>query len=147
MEQWMCIWFNSNGFIESVHDKRIVIVITDFKGNDPPVIKIQNGAQVYLMDLDADVILELCHIGQPLLIRCICMKVTIQIVPGDVRRIVTAFGAAFRLPLDYRLDSFLAADSQNPLVIHCDAMLFVQFIPNPSISHIRMLFMNVFDLL
>jgi hypothetical protein len=26
-------------------------------------------------------------------------------------------------------------------------MLFVQFIPNPSISHIRMLFMNGFDLL
>ena len=75
------------------------------------------------------------------------MEVTVQIVPGDMSGIITASGAALRLPLDRRLDAFFTADPQDPLIIHCDAMLFVQFIPDPPVTHVRMFFMDVFDLL
>ena len=68
--------------------------------HDPPVIKIQDGTQVYLVNLDADVILEFRYIGKPFLVRRIGMKVPVQIVPGDVCGIITVSGAAFRLPLD-----------------------------------------------
>ena len=87
------------------------------------------------------------HIRQPLLIRSIYLKIPVQVVPGDVSRIITASGAALRLPLDRRLDVFFTADPQDPFIIHCDAMFFVQFIPDPPVTHVRMLVMDAFDLL
>ena len=143
----MCIRLNSHSFIKRIHNQRIVIVVTNLIGHNPTIIEIQNGAQVYLMDFDADVILELCYIGQPLLIRCICMEVTIQIVPGDVCRIIATSGAALRFPLDRGLDVLLTADPQDTLIVHSDTMPFVQFISDPSVSHFRISFMDVLDLL
>ena len=60
----------------------------DLKGDDPTVIQIQNGTQVYFMDLGAGVILELCHIRQPFLVRSVRMEVPVQVVSGDMCRII-----------------------------------------------------------
>ena len=61
----MRVWLKGHSLVKSVHDKRIVIVIADLVSYDPAVIKIQDGAQVYLMNICADVILELSYISQP----------------------------------------------------------------------------------
>ena len=42
MEQWVGVWLKGYSLIKSIHDKRIIVVITDFKSNDPTVIKIQD---------------------------------------------------------------------------------------------------------
>lgn len=76
----------------------------DLKGDDPTVIQIQNGTQVYFMDLGAGVILELCHIRQPFLVRSSCMKIPVQIIPCDVCGIIAAPGTTLRLPLYSRLN-------------------------------------------
>ena len=55
----MSIRLKGHSLIKSVHDKRIVIVTADLVSYDPAVIKIQDGAQIYLMVFCADVILEL----------------------------------------------------------------------------------------
>ena len=124
VKQWMCIRLNSHRFIKRIHNKRIIVVVTDLIGHDPAVIEIQNGAQVYLVDLDTNVILELRHIRQPLRVWCICMEVTIQIVSGDVCRIIAVSGAALRLPFDRGLDVFFTADPQDTLIIHSNTMFF-----------------------
>ena len=74
------------------------------------------------------------------------MEIPVQIVPCDMCRIIAASGAALRLPFDRGLDVFFTADPQDTLIIHCDAMFFVKFIPDPPVSHIRMSFVDVFDL-
>ena len=61
MEQRMRVRLKGHSLVKSVHDKRIVIVIADLVSYDPAVIKIQDGAQIYLMDFCADVILELSY--------------------------------------------------------------------------------------
>ena len=75
------------------------------------------------------------------------MEIPVQVVPCDVCRISTASGAALWLPFDRGLDVFFPADPQDPFVVDIDAMLFIQLIPDPAISHIRMGFMDDFDLL
>lgn len=59
-------------------------------------------------------------------------------------RIIAAPCAALRFPLDYGLDVFLAADSQNPFIIDIYILVDCQFIPDP-LSHIRMFSVDVLD--
>ena len=73
------------------------------------------------------------------------MEVTIQIVPGDVCGIITAPGTALGLPFDRGLDTLYTADPVDSLVVDHDPVLFVQFIPDPTVSHIRMGIVDVFD--
>ena len=61
---------------ELVFRSRLAVVLpNDSECDDPSVVEIQNGTQVHLVDLDANVILEFCYIGKPFLIWSICMKV------------------------------------------------------------------------
>ena len=89
MEQGMCVRLQAYSFIKGIHHKWIIIVITDLKGHDPPVVQIQYGAQIDFMNLEADIILEFCYIGQPFLIWHIRMKVAVQIISGDMCRILS----------------------------------------------------------
>ena len=111
MEQRMRVWLKGHSLVKSVHDKRIVIVIADLVSYDPAVIKIQDGAQVYLMNICADVILELSYISQPFLIRSIRVEIPVKVILRDVRRIITAFCAALRFPFDCRLDMFFPTNT------------------------------------
>ena len=107
----MSIRLKGHSLIKSVHDKRIVIVTADLVSYDPAVIKIQDGAQIYLMDFCADVILELSYISQPFLIRSIRVEIPVKVILRDVRRIITAFCAAPRFPFDRRLDLFFPTNT------------------------------------
>ena len=85
-------------------------MIADLVSYDPAVIKIQDGAQVYLMNICADVILELSYISQPFLIRSIRVEIPVKVILRDVRQIITAFCAALRFPFDRRLELFFPAN-------------------------------------
>ena len=117
MKQWMSARFQLHSSIKGVQDQRIVIVIPNYVGYDPAVIKIQNSTQIYFVNFDPDVILELCHIGEPFFVWCVSMKIPVKIVPCDVCRIIAAFSTVLRFPFDCRLDVFLSADSQDPFII------------------------------
>ena len=147
VKQRMGIWLKCNCFIKSVHDQRIIVMIADLSRHAPAVIEIQNSTQIDLVDLYAAVILEFGHIRQPLFVRSVGMKVPVQIVPCDMCRIIAVPGAALRSPLDRRLNVFFPTDPQDSFIINSDAMLFIQFIPDPAISHIGMGHMDAFDLL
>ena len=96
----MGIRFAGHRFIKSIHDKWIVVVVSDLKCHDPPVIQVEDSAQVDLVDFHTDIVLELRHVRQPFLVRRIGMKVPVQIVLCDMCRIIAASCAALRLPLD-----------------------------------------------
>ena len=142
MKQWMSVRLQFHSGIKGVHDQRIVIMVSDHVGYNSAVIEIQDGTQIYLVNLDPDVILELRHIGEPFFVWCVSMKIPVKIVPCDVCRIVAAFGTALRFPFDRRLDLFLSADPQDPFIIDINFVVPVQLIPNSAVSHIRMLFMD-----
>ena len=84
----MRVRLQPNGFIKSVHNEWVIIMIADLKRYDPTVIQIQNGTQIDLMDIGANIILELCHIRQPFLVRSVRMEVPVQVVSGDMCRII-----------------------------------------------------------
>ena len=142
MKQWMSARFQLHSSIKGVQDQRIVIVIPNYVGYDPAVIKIQNSTQIYFVNFDPDVILELCHIGEPFFVWCVSMKIPVKIVPCDVCRIIAAFSTVLRFPFDCRLDVFLSADPQDPFIIDTNFVVPVQLIPYSAVSHIRMLFMD-----
>jgi hypothetical protein len=120
-------------------------MVSDFESYNSSVVKIQNGAQIHLANLRADIILELRYISKPFLVRSISVKISVQIILCDMCRIIAVSGTTLRLPLDCRLDMLFTADPQNPFIIDIDVIMPVQFIPYPAISHIRMLFMDNLD--
>ena len=91
------------------------------------------------------VILELCHISKPFLVRCVSMKIPVQIVLCDMYRIIAVPSATLRLPLNRRLDMLFSADSKDPLIIDIDIVMPFQFVPYSAISHIRMSLMDGLD--
>ena len=103
MKQGVRLWFQTDSFIKGTHNQQVIVTIADLKGNDPAVIKIQNGTQVYFMDLGADIILELCHIGQPFIIWRVCMKVPVQVISGDMFGIIRCSCTTLWVPLYSRL--------------------------------------------
>lgn len=147
MEQRVRIRLQTNSFIKGIHHQWVIVTIADLKSYDPSVIKIQNGTQVYFVNFDTNVILKFCNISKPFLVWRISMKLPVKIVLGDMRRSVAVSRAIFRLPLDSGLDMFFPTDSQNSFLIDVDVVIPVQFVSYPTISHIRMFFVNSPDLL
>ena len=107
MKQWLSARLKSYSSIKGIHNQRIVIVVSDYVGHNSSVKKIQNGTQVYLVNFYADIILEFRHIGKPLLVRGIRMKIPVQVILGDMCRIITVSGTVLWFPFDRRLDMFL----------------------------------------
>ena len=98
------------------------------------------------MNLDADVILEFRYISKPFLIWRIRMEITIKVVPCNMRGIITVSCTALGFPFYCGLDILLTTDPQNSLIIDINAVMPVQLIPYPAISHVWMLFMDGSDL-
>ena len=73
------------------------------------------------------------------------MKVPVKIVFGDMSGVLTASGTIFRSPFNRGLDALLATKAQDSVVAYCDAIFPVQFIPDPSVSHIWMFLMNILN--
>ena len=76
--QRMCIGICFNRCSECVKHQRIVIVIPDYIADNPSVIQIQDGTEIYLLYLNANVVLEFSNICEPFLVGFICFEFPIQ---------------------------------------------------------------------
>ena len=96
------------------------------------------------MLFESDVVMKLCYIRQPLLIRSFCRKVTIQYIFCYVLWICCLSCTAIIRIFNGGFDTKLPTDAENPFVIHVNSMIAFQFIPNSAISFIRRSAMNFF---
>ena len=55
-----------------------VVGIPDDEGDDPPVTQIQDGAQVEFTHGGTHLVVELRHIGEPLLVGAVGVKLAVQ---------------------------------------------------------------------
>ena len=83
MEERMRTRIQLYRFIKSIKDQRIIISVADDIGNNTSVIQIQDRAEIHLLDfqffdLRADIVLKLCYVGQPFLVRLVGMKIAVQ---------------------------------------------------------------------
>ena len=65
----------------------IVIAVPDLVCYDTSIIKVENRTQIQLLDDWTDIVFELRYISQPLLIRLICVEISVQdILRCNLRR-------------------------------------------------------------
>ena len=87
VEDRMSVRIEPDSFIKCGKYKIIVVALTNLESYDTSVIKVENGTQIQLLDDRANIVFELCHIGEPLLIRLICVEIPFQdILCCDLRR-------------------------------------------------------------
>lgn len=63
---------------QSAMDQGSVVGVPDDKGNDAPVTQIQDGAQVELAHVGARIVVKLRHIGEPLFVGAVGVKLAVQ---------------------------------------------------------------------
>ena len=122
--------------VKGLEYQRVVIAVPNHIGHNAPVIEIQDGTQVDLMNLDALIPLELGHVGEPLLVGFVRIE---QDVLRYVLRILGGPGTTVVAVLDGRLDAPDTADAEYSLVVHMDAMVMLQLVPDPPIALVRTL--------
>lgn len=110
MEDGMGVRIFLHSFVKGLEYKRVVISVSNHKGNDAPIIQVQNGAQIDLVDFNAFVPLELRYIGQPFLVGGLGMEVPTQYIFCNILRILRPPCTTMVAVLDGGLDIFLAAD-------------------------------------
>ena len=84
---------------QSAMDQGSVVGVPDDKGNDAPVTQIQDGAQVELAHVGARIVVKLRHIGEPLFVGAVGVKLAVQHIlrqlSGDDAARVQPCGACF----------------------------------------------------
>ena len=134
-----------NRCLERVKYQRIVIGIPNHIADNSPVIQVQDGAEIYLLYLDTNVVLEFSNIGQPFLVRLVCLELAVQQIVRQIIRILTLPGAAMVVVFNRGFNPAAPADSKHPFVIYVGIMVPIQFIFEPAVSHLRMLLMNILN--
>ena len=147
VEQRVSLWIGGYGGFEGIKDEFVVVVVANGEGNNSPVAKIQNGAEIELVHHWPHIVFEFGHIGQPFQVGRVGMEAAAQVVLCHILRRCRAPGTAMPPELDGGLDMERTADAQDTLVVDSDAMMPVQFIPHPAVSHIRVNLMNFLHLL
>ena len=94
------------------------------------------------MDIDSFIPLELGHIGEPLLIGLVRTELAVQNVLRYVLRILGGPGTAMAAVLDGGLDAPGTANTKHPLVIYMDAVVMLQFVPDPPVALVRTIRVN-----
>ena len=130
---------------ECVKHQRIVIGIPNHIADNSPVIQVQDGAEIYLLYLDTNVVLEFSNIGQPFLVRLVCLELAVQQIVRQIIRILTLPGAAMVVVFNRGFNPAAPADPKHPFVIYVGIMVPIQFIFEPAVSHLRMLLMNILN--
>ena len=74
----MGVRIGGQSLIQRLVGQGAVVGIPEDKGNDPPVIKVQDGAEVELMHTWTHIIFELRHIRQPLFVGLFCVELAVQ---------------------------------------------------------------------
>jgi len=143
--QWMRVRVCGNCCPECVKHQRIVIGISDHIADNSSVIQIQNGTEIYLLYLNANVVLEFSNISQPFLVRPVRFKFPVQQIVCQIIRISTLPGTAVVAVLNRGLNPAAPADPKHPLVIHMGVVVPIQFILESAVSHLRMLLVNILN--
>ena len=132
--------------VKGLKNKRIIITVTNNEGNNATVIQIQNGAQIDFVDISSFVPFELRHIGQPLLVGCLGMEITVQYILCNILRVLGPSCTAVVAVLDGGLDVFLATDPQHPFVVNVDAVVMTKIIVDAAISFVGAFHVDLLDL-
>ena len=143
--QRVCIWICGNRCAECVKHQRIVIGIPNHVADDPSVIQIQDGTEIYLLYFNTDVVFEFGNIGQPFLVGLVCLEFPVQQIVCQVIWIFALPSATMVAVLNRGLNPAAPADPQHPFVIHMSVVVPIQFILKPAVAHLWMLFMNILN--
>ena len=106
-----------NSLMEGLVNEWIIVPFAENIGHDTPVTEIPDGTQIELMYLNALIPFELRHIGQPFLIRFLCMELAVQEVGDEIPWIFSvlsarrSFSAALWLSFPDAPENFLGVKS------------------------------------
>lgn len=142
MEQRVCVRICRDCCIECIKHQRIIIMVSDDMRNNSPVTQVENSAQIDLVHILPNVILELCYIGQPLRVGTFCMKLPVQQILCYMLRIRSLSGTSVVFVLNCGFDIPLTADSQYTFLVYSNIVIMIQIILDSTIPFIRALCMN-----
>ncbi len=141
----MCIWIEFHCLVKGFENQWIVIAFTDHIGHDTPVTEIQNGAQIKFVNLGSLVPLEFGHIGKPLLVWLLCIKLSVQKVLSKILWVLRLSGTATVVIFHGRTDISGPTDTKHPFVIDIDPIVMTQIVIQPSVSLIWVVCVNLFE--
>ncbi len=124
-------------------DQGSVVGVPDDKGDDPSVTQIQDGAQVELAHGISRIVVKLRHIGEPLFVGAVGVKLAVQYIlcqlPGrGCHPSAAMWGMFYR-----RLNPKAAADAQRPLIVDWRMVILVQIVPNAAVALVRALMVDL----
>jgi hypothetical protein len=120
-------------------------MVTDLESHDSAVIQVEDSAQIDLVDIYTSVVFKLGYVRQPLLVRRLSVKFSVQVVFSDVVWITGILGAALRSILYTRMNLQFSVDIQDSFVVDLDVTIYCKLITDSAVSHIRMLVVNLPD--
>ena len=88
--------------------------------------------------------MEFCHISEPFLVRGLCIELPVKYVFGNILRILSPAGTTIVCIFYRRLYVKLTADPQDSFIIGLYAMITFQFIPDPPVSLVWGIFVDLF---
>ena len=147
MEDGLGIRVVLNCQIEGIKYQFVVVGVSQYVRHDPSVTEIQDGAEIDLVHLNPFIPTELCHVRQPFLVRSVRVELAVQNILGRVLGIPGTFGTSLVPVLNRGEKLLLPADPQHPLVRDHNAVVVFQLVPQPSVTHFRMFFMDYSNLL
>lgn len=146
MKQGLCVRIGLHRFVEGFENQRIIVAFAEHVGHDAPVAKVEDGAQVELVDLASLIPLEFCHISEPLFIGLCGIKLPVQKVFGKILRIFRVPGAATVVIFHGRADISGPADAEHPFVVDMDAAVMAQIVIEPPVALVWAFLMELFEL-
>lgn len=87
VEQGMSVQVGGMGAIHGFMYQNTVIGVPENKGDNLPVAQIQYGAEIKFIDSWPHIVFELRHIGQPLFIGLIFVKLAVQHIVSQILRV------------------------------------------------------------
>ena len=147
VEKWMSVRIGLYGPVKGLKDQRIIVAITDHKGNNTTVIEVQNSTEIDLVHLNALIPFELCYIGQPFFVGFLCMKIAVKKILGYILWIFCMPRAAVVVVLDGGFDALSPADAKNSFVVYMNMLVVLQIVIDATVALVRVLHVDLLDLL
>ena len=145
VEQGMCIWIFQNSFIESIENQLVAVSVTNNAADNSSVTQIKNRTQIELVDDQAFIPLELCHIRQPLFVWTTCPEFSVQKILRCYLRVRSISGTTLLSEFYGRLDMKRPAEIQNTLVAGSDIVVLLQIITDAAMSFVWMFLINLLN--
>ena len=142
----MGIRISLHSLVKGLEYKRIIVSVSNHKGDYAPVIEIQNGAEVNFVDFNTLIPLKLSYICEPLFVRGFGTKISVQYILCNVLRILRPPCAAVVVIFNGGLDIFLSADPQDSFVVDMNIVVVAKVVIDATIALVRTIRMDLLDL-